>query len=35
MEINALLPEYESVLDPGYVKAYKANVGMDGVVHDE
>lgn len=26
MEINALLPEYEAVLDPDYVQAYKANV---------
>lgn len=30
MEINALLPEYEAVLDPVYVKAYKANVGRYG-----
>jgi len=28
MAANALLPEFETVLDPGYVKAYKATVGM-------
>jgi len=33
MEINALLPEYEAVLDPDYVQAYKANVGTDGMAH--
>jgi len=28
MEANALLPEFEAVLDPEYVKAYNASVGM-------
>lgn len=28
MDVNALLPEFEAVLDPLYVKAYKATVGM-------